>query len=87
MSLQGLLQPSRRKDDLDQTREVEAAEGAPAESVVDEPTVDEDAAYRARLLKYDEHPVYFGIRLVKNGLTIRITEVMSNVFSDLTSPK
>ena len=35
---------------------MEAAEGAPAESVVDEPTVDEDAAYRARLLKYDEHP-------------------------------
>ena len=56
VSLQGLLQPSRRKDDLDQTREVEAAEEAPAESVVDEPTVDEDAAYRARLLKYDEHP-------------------------------
>ena len=56
VSLQGLLQPPRRKDDLDQTQEVEVAEETPAESVVDDPTVDEDAAYRARLLKYDEHP-------------------------------
>ena len=56
MCIRDRLQPPRRKDDLDQTQEVEVAEETPAESVVDEPTVDEDAAYRARLLKYDEHP-------------------------------
>ena len=56
ISEQAQQSEAKLKDDLDQTREVEAAEGAPAESVVDEPTVDEDEAYRARLLKYDEHP-------------------------------
>ena len=56
VSLQGLLQPSRKKHELDQTEEVEAAKETPVESVVEEPIVDEDAAYRARLQKYDEHP-------------------------------
>lgn len=56
VSLQGLLQPARRKHELDQTEDVEAAEETPVEPVVKESTVDEDAAYRARLLKYDEHP-------------------------------
>ena len=51
-----MLQPPRRKNDLDQTKEAEVAEETPPESVVDKPTFDEDAAYRARLLKYDEHP-------------------------------
>ena len=45
-----------RDHELDQTEEVEAAEEKPVETVVEESTVDEDAAYRARLLKYDEHP-------------------------------
>ena len=35
---------------------MEAAEETPTESEVEESTVDEDVAYRARLLKYDEHP-------------------------------
>ena len=35
---------------------MEASEKTIVESVVEEPTVNEDAAYRARLLKYDEHP-------------------------------
>ena len=56
VSLQGLLQPARRKHELDQTEEVEAAEETPVEPVVEESTLDDDAAYRARLLKYDEHP-------------------------------
>ena len=56
VSLQGLLQPAKRKHELDQTEEVEAAEDPPVESAVEESTLDEDAAYRARLLKYDEHP-------------------------------
>jgi hypothetical protein len=56
VSLQGLLQPARRKHELDQTEEVEAAEETPVEPVVEESTLDEDTAYRARLLKYDEHP-------------------------------
>ena len=60
VSLQGLLQPARRKHELDQTEEVEAAEETLVEPVVEESTM--DAAYRARLLKYDEHPGLLGTR-------------------------
>ena len=85
VSLQGLLQPARRKHELDQTEEFEAAEETPVEPVVEESTMDEDAAYRARLLKWMNTLVYYGTRSMKNGLTIQITEVMSDVLPDLTS--
>jgi len=70
-NLQGMLQPARRKDDLDQTAEVEAAETSTAEAVMPEPapvpvapepteaegTADEaETTYSERLVKYDEYP-------------------------------
>ena len=71
VNLQGMLQPTRRKDDLDQTAEVEAADTSTAEAVIPEPapaapesepaaaedTADEaETAYSERLVKYDEYP-------------------------------
>jgi hypothetical protein len=71
LNLQGMLQPTRRKDDLDQTAEVEAADISTAEEVMPEPapapaapepteaesTVDEaETTYSERLVKYDEYP-------------------------------
>jgi hypothetical protein len=71
VNLQGMLQPARRKDDLDQTAEVEAADPSTAEAVIPEPapapaapepteaeaTADEaETTYSERLVKYDEYP-------------------------------
>jgi hypothetical protein len=71
LNLQGMLQPTRRKDDLDQTAEVEAADISTAEEVMPEPapapaapepteaeSTDDEAetTYSERLVKYDEYP-------------------------------
>ena len=58
VSLQGIMQPSGRNHELDQTEEVKSSEETrpEPEPVVEKTPVNEAEEYRARLVKYEEHP-------------------------------